>query len=54
MSDLGRCKGTMYLLKHKIVNIKGQGCRCKYCGRSYIHLKKEEDYKERERRSRSW
>lgn len=54
MSKLGRCKGTLYLLRHKIVNIRGLGCRCKYCGKSYIHLKKEADSKERERRGRLW
>lgn len=54
MSDLGRCRETLWIRKHKIINIKGLGCRCKYCGRSYIHLKEESDCKERERRSREW
>lgn len=54
MSDLGRCRETLYIRKHKIILVSGAGYRCKYCGRSYIHLKREENLKERERRSRSW
>lgn len=54
MSELGRCRETLWILKHKIIPIRGAGYRCKYCGRSYIHLKEEADYKERERRSRTW
>lgn len=54
MSDLGRCKHTLYILKHKPEYTKGWGWRCKYCGRTYKDLREEAEYKERERRSRTW
>lgn len=54
MSDLGRCKHTLYLLKHKPEYTKGWGWRCRYCGRTYKDLREEAEYKERERRSRTW
>lgn len=50
MSDLGRCKHTLYILKHKPEYTKGWGCRCRYCGRTYKDLREEAEYKERERR----
>lgn len=40
MSDLGRCKHTLYILKHKPEYKKRLGL--------------EAEYKERERRSRTW
>lgn len=49
MSDLGRCKHTLYILKHKPEYTKGWGWRCKYCGRTYKDLREEAEYKERER-----
>ena len=54
MSDLGRCKHTLYILKHKPEYTKGWGWRCRYCGRTYKDLREEAEYKERERRSRTW
>lgn len=54
MSDLGRCKHTLYILKHKPVYKKGWGWRCRYCGRPYKDLREEAEYKERERRGRTW
>lgn len=33
---------------------KGWGWRCRYCGRTYKDLREEAEYKERERRSRTW
>lgn len=51
MSDLGRCKHTLYILKHKPEYTKGW--RCRYCGRTYKDLREEAEYKERER-SRTW
>jgi hypothetical protein len=54
MSDLGRCKHTLYILKHKPEYTKGWGWRCRYCGRTYKDLRGEAEYKERERRSRTW
>ena len=53
MSDLGRCKHTLYILKHKPEYTKGWGWRCKYCGRTYKDLREEAEYKERERGSRT-
>ena len=50
MSDLGRCKHTLYILKHKPEYTKGWGWRCRYCGRTYKDLREEAEYKERERR----
>lgn len=47
MSDLGRCKHTLYILKHKPEYTKGWGWRCKYCGRTYKDLREEAEYKER-------
>lgn len=52
MSDLGRCKHTLYILKHKPAYKKGW--RCRYCGRTYKDLREEAEYKECERRSRTW
>lgn len=49
MCDLGRCKHTLYLLKHKPEYTKGWGWRCRYCGRTYKDLREEAEYKERER-----
>lgn len=49
MSDLGRCKHTLYILKHKPAYKKGWGWRCRYCGRPYKDLREEAEYKERER-----
>ena len=49
MSDLGRCKHTLYILKHKPEYTKGWGWRCRYCGRTYKDLREEAEYKERER-----
>ena len=54
MSDLGRCKHTLYIFKHKPEYTKGWGWRCRYCGRTYKDLKEEAEYKERERGSRTW
>ena len=54
MSDLGRCKYTLYILKHKPEYKKGWGWRCRYCGRTYKDLREEAEYRERERRSRTW
>lgn len=54
MSDLGRCKHTLYILKHKPAYKKGWGWRCRYCGRSYKDLREEAEYRERERGSRTW
>lgn len=51
---LGRCKHTLYILKHKPEYTKGWGWRCRYCGRTYKDLREEAEYKERERRSRTW
>lgn len=53
-SGLGRCKHTLYILKHKPEYTKGWGWRCRYCGRTYKDLREEAEYKERERRSRTW
>lgn len=53
-SGLGRCKHTLYILKHKPEYTKGWGWRCKYCGRTYKDLREEAEYKERERGSRTW
>ena len=41
MSDLGRCKHTLYILKHKPEYTKGWGWRCRYCGRTYKDLREE-------------
>lgn len=44
MSDLGRCKHTLYILKHKPEYTKGWGWRCRYCGRTYKDLREEWSY----------
>ena len=37
-----RCRETLFLRRHRCVNVKGAGWRCKYCGASLVNLLKEE------------
>lgn len=46
--------GEIVYLKHKPAYKKGWGWRCRYCGKTYKDLREEAEYKERERRSRTW
>lgn len=43
----GRCKGSLYFKRHRVVKTKGQGYRCKYCGRILSDLRHEEERKRR-------
>lgn len=38
----GRCREALFLRRHRCVNYKGLGMRCKYCGASLVKLKKGE------------
>lgn len=37
----GKCKATLFLRKHKCVETKGAGWRCKYCGIPLIRLREQ-------------
>lgn len=38
----GRCGEALFIRRHRFVNYKGLGMRCKYCGASLVKIKKEE------------
>lgn len=54
MSELGRCRGTLWIRKHKILQVKDRGYRCKYCGKTQKELRESMEDIERDRRSRTW
>lgn len=46
--ELGkRCRGALYLKRHRVVKKPGRGYRCKYCDRILSDLRYEAERKKR-------
>lgn len=42
-----RCRGTLYLRRHRVIKKSGRGYRCKYCDRILSDLRYEAERKKR-------
>lgn len=43
----GRCKGALWLRKHRVIKQPGRGYRCKYCDRMLSDIRYEAERKKK-------
>lgn len=43
----GRCKGSLWLRKHRVIKQPGRGYRCKYCDRMLSDIRYEAERKKK-------